>query len=455
MFRTESARMSMVVDDAPDGQVTVGGVTVGGATVDGVALGGATVDGATVDGATLVDGTMLRDLRRAAGVGLRRVASSSRVPVSDGHLSRVERGIRSVTPAIVTAYERALRVRVSDALARRGRGGGPFDGAQRQAFTSAVATVAVGGPSGEPPERLLAAGVSTTPAPARVGAPEVAHVEQAAAMVRDLDRQYGGGSAWQVAGGPLRWAVRLRAATMSDQVRERLETAVGSLAATAGWAAVDAGRQEAARALFTLALDGAVRARDADLRARVLAEVGAQFNHLGYPDDCLTIVRLADGDERVGPAVRHLLHGVKARAYAGKMDAHGSQRHLERAEEIAATVTPSTVPEWWGEFLPAQATAVTGQAAAEVAHLSGTDGDQADAHKCLLQAVDGLHAAGRSRTAALCLISLARLFLRNGDREQAACWARQAADAVDGLRSERVERALEQLWAPEPARHLE
>src|SRR5512138_1360347 len=103
---------------------------------------------------TVVDGATLRQLRQQAGVGLRRIASGAKVPVSDGHLSRVERGHRPVTPAIVAAYERVLGVRVADVLACRRRSGG-WDEQERRAFLTRVATVAVGGPPGEPVERLL------------------------------------------------------------------------------------------------------------------------------------------------------------------------------------------------------------------------------------------------------------------------------------------------------------
>jgi hypothetical protein len=53
---------------------------------------------------------MLRELRLWADLGLRAVArrSSGAVRLSDGHLSRVERGLRPVTPAVLAAYERAL-----------------------------------------------------------------------------------------------------------------------------------------------------------------------------------------------------------------------------------------------------------------------------------------------------------------------------------------------------------
>jgi transcriptional regulator with XRE-family HTH domain len=395
---------------------------------------------------TGVDGSVLRELRQQAGVGLRRIAGAAKVPVSDGHLSRVERGLRPVTPAIVSAYETALGVRVHDAVPGAEGGTRILDQARRQAYTSMVATVAVGGPAGEPVERLLAAaGGATTAVPARVGVSDTVHLEQGAALVRRLDLGFGGGLVWQMGSGLLRWAVRLRRSAMASAVRVRLDRAIGALAAGTGWAAFDAGRHDAARALFTVALEAAVQAGDVDLRGHVLADVGAQYNYLGCPDDCLTIVRLADGDERIGAAVRHLLHGVKAHAYAARRDADGCARHIDLAEAAAAAVEPAAVPAWMGEFHPAHAVAVTGHAAAVLACASGDDGDLVDAHKRLMRAADGLPATGRSRALALCRIRSATLHLAADQPAQAACLARQALESVVGLRSSRVERALAAL----------
>jgi transcriptional regulator with XRE-family HTH domain len=398
-----------------------------------------------------VDGATLRELRRRAGVGLRQVAGGSRVRVSDGHLSRVERGLRPVTPAVVAAYEKALGVRVG--ATGPGRRADPFDRTARQAFLTTVATVAVGGPPGDPVDRLLATGgedAAALPPPVGAGAAalpplggaDVAHVEQAALMVAALDLRYGGGLAWQMAGGLLRWAVGLRRGATGGAVRARLDAAIGAMAGRAGWAAFDAGRHDAARALFTLALDSAVQAQEVDLRAHILADIGAHYNYLGSPDECLTVVRLGDGDERVAPAVRQILHGVKAQAYAAKQDPPACARHIDLAEAAAAAVRPDEVPAWMGELVPAHTRAVTGHAAAVLACASGSDADLADAQKRLMQAVDGLATTGRVRALALCQTRLALVHLRGGDREQAAGWARQALSVSVELRSARLWRAL-------------
>src|SRR5690606_2833064 len=101
---------------------------------------------------------------------------------------------------------------------------------------------------------------------------------------------------------------------MGDPVRSRLDAAVAALAARVAWAAFDAGWSEAARATATVALEAAVRSDEVDLRAHILADIAAQYNDQGYTGECLTVVRLADGDERIGAATRCLVHAVRARA---------------------------------------------------------------------------------------------------------------------------------------------
>jgi transcriptional regulator with XRE-family HTH domain len=384
---------------------------------------------------------LLREQRKRAGVGLRRVAGRSAWSVSAGHLSRVERGERPVTPAIVAVYEQALGIRIADAVADPTWLAGHPD-PRPEAFTSTIGKVAAGGGLIEPVERLLEpAAAGPVAVPARAGHPEVAHVEQAAALVRQLDQRFGGALACQMAGGLLRWAVGLQEASMADPVRARLHAATGALAAWAGWAAFDDGRQRTARTLFTMALHAAVRADDADLRAHILADVAAHYSYLSYPDQCLTILRL-EGDERVGPAVRSVLHGVRAYAYAAKQDPAACAREIESAEAAGAAVAPGALPAWLDGFEEPHTQAVCGHAAAILARGSGQEAHRADAYKRLSYAVESLDPSRRARAVALCQTRLAMLHLADGEVPEAAQWARRALAATVDLRSVRVRRDL-------------
>jgi transcriptional regulator with XRE-family HTH domain len=273
-------------------------------------------------------------VRENIGVPLRRIARQA--GMSHGHLSKVERGEhgRPVTPAIMAAYERVTGVKLAEAAAnvaerrdrdtgRRGKSWRPgqLTDMRRQAYNAAIGAIAIGGHLGEPVSRLIdSTGRPITPTPPEDG--DVAQLEQLVAVLTELDLRYGGGLISQASKALLRWAVvMLDAAYVPAPTAARLAAAVSALAARAGWSAFDVAAHEAARSLFRLALYTAARAGDPDLRAHILADVAAQHNQLGYHQDALAVIRLGEGDDRVAPAVRMLLHGVKARVYAALGDA--------------------------------------------------------------------------------------------------------------------------------------
>lgn len=111
------------------------------------------------------------------------------------------------------------------------------------------------------------------------------------------------------------------------------------MAHRAGWSAFDVGSHEQARSLLRLALYAAVAGGEPDLRAHVLADIAAQHNQVGYHRDALEIIRLAEGDDRVAPEVRMVLHGVRARAHAALGEADACHRQIEAAGRAQDTAT--------------------------------------------------------------------------------------------------------------------
>jgi hypothetical protein len=392
------------------------------------------------------------------GVPLRRIARMA--GMSHGHLSKVERGEygRPVTPAIMAAYERVTGVRLAEAVvavaerggkpaARRGKvwRPGELTDMRRRAYNAAIAALTIGGHLGEPFGRLLdSTGRPLTPAPP--DAADVAQLGQLAELVTALDLRHGGGLMSQVGKSLLRWAViMLDAMEMDDRVSRALHAVVGGLALRSAWSAFDTASHEAARTLFRLALYAAGRAGDPDLRAHVLADVAAQHNYLGYHEDCLEIIRFAEGDERVTPAVRMVLHGVKARAYGAIGQDDACRRHIDLAEQ-AFTSAPD-VPGWVGRLRdPAHLAAMTGHAIAELVHNgAGDDADAAEAQKRLGQAVETFDPASHAR--ALCTTRLAMLHLRADETEPGVHWARQALDSAANVYSARLFRDLATIRA--------
>lgn len=63
-----------------------------------------------------INGAQLRQARITAGIGLRELARQA--GVSFGHLSQIERDLRTITPSDVLRYERALNAKIEDAVER-------------------------------------------------------------------------------------------------------------------------------------------------------------------------------------------------------------------------------------------------------------------------------------------------------------------------------------------------
>lgn len=172
-------------------------------------------------------------------------------------------------------------------------------------------------------------------------------------------------------------------ACMANEVRRRLDVAIGSVAAWAGWSACDSHRFGAARALLEFALGAAVRADEPDLRAHVLVDIAGLRHYLGCPTDALRVLRLADGDERIGPAVQSMLHGARARVYAGMGERDVCEREVQLVEDAAARVEPQAVPDWLGGWEFAHVQAICGHAYGQLAEVSGSLAELTEAHKRL------------------------------------------------------------------------
>jgi hypothetical protein len=94
----------------------------------------------------------------------------------------------------------------------------------------------------------------------------------------------------------------------------RLSAVLGRLCRRAGIEARASNRHESARVLLLLALNYAATADHPDLRALILADIADQAAEIGYPDDALATLRLADGDERISESARAVLKAVRAGA---------------------------------------------------------------------------------------------------------------------------------------------
>jgi transcriptional regulator with XRE-family HTH domain len=416
-----------------------------------------------------VDGPTLRAVRENTGTPLRRIARSA--GMSHGHLSKVERGEhgRPVTPAIVTAYERVTGVRLDEAAAKvaerrlreAGRDAkvwvpGQMTDPRRVGYNAAIGALAVGGFLGEPVSRLI----DSAGRPAIPPVPDLwdlAQLEQTCQLLTGLDMRYGGGLVAQLGKAVLGWAVpMLNARDMDEPDATGLHAVLAAIAHRAGWAAFDVAAHESARSLFRLALSAAVRGEDHDLRGHVLADVAAQHNQLGYHHDALQLIRLGEGDERISPPVRMVLHGVKARVYGalGQVEPCRQQIQAAQAAFDQPTPEPPERPGWVATLAtPARLEALAGHALAELAIRTGDDGHRGEAIQRLTRAVDGFDPAVHARAHALCLARIGLLQTSSGgenDSDQFAQWVRERLPDHERIRSQRLAAVLENTPPAQP-----
>lgn len=332
---------------------------------------------------------------------------------------------------------------------------------RRNAYNAAMGAITIGGHLGEPAHRLLdSTGRPVTPVPPDQA--DITQVETLAACLTGLDLAYGGGLVCQVSKAILRWTVPMldQTSSMAEPDGARLSSAIATLAHRAAWSAVDVGAHEPARALFRLALYGAVAGQDPDLRAHVLADIAAQHNLVGYHHDALAIIRLAEGDDRVTPPVRMVLHGVRARTHAALGHADACHKQIDAAERChgqAAACQASSRPlagapagaGWTGTVAtPGRLMAITGHALALLFRHTGSIDHRDEALTRLGKAADQLDPERHARAVALCHAEQARLHLDAGERDEADLWTRRTRELAEHIRSGRLAQLQTALVPP-------
>lgn len=321
-------------------------------------------------------GAELRAMRERAGAGLNELARA--IGKDRGHLSRVERGERDATPALVAAYQAALTP-------------GTLEDMRRRSMLAAGAAL---------PVLTLTGGAAST----RVGAAEVAAVRS---LALDMDMSHPLGL--DAAETALQRAAGMLHARISPLVAHDLHEAVALLADRVGWGRFE--EQRGAESVLTFAHRTAQRGQDAALHAHTLLTLAVTTS--SAPTAVATLEYALAGTVR--GSERANLHAVAARR-AATYDKRLAREHLERAFDVEPTPVGS---EWATRLVetPGHLDAIVGFACYAVGH--------PDAKQRLTRAVAEL-APNRQRTRARCHIRLAGLALDAGDDDEATTQVQQA-----------------------------
>jgi hypothetical protein len=179
--------------------------------------------------------------------------------------------------------------------------------------------------------------------------------------------------------GQLRWSAGCLEATCPDRLRPELYFAVGDLANTAGYMALDAGADEQARRIFSFALYCAEQAKDWPLRAEVLGYMTVHAIWTGQPDEGLTLAEQAlVRQDRLTATQRSMLHTDRASALAKMRRIQEALTALGTADDHFAQFTPANAPPFLAYHNPAVHALRTGQTLGKLAILGHNPGEATD-----------------------------------------------------------------------------
>jgi hypothetical protein len=290
---------------------------------------------------------------------------------------------------------------------------------------------------------LLEGSSEPTPIPRRIGATDIEQIRTATRVFESWSRTYGGGVVREAVMGQVRYSAGLLAATCPDRLRPQLYSALGGLAETAGYVALDADAHREARRVLRFALACAEEAKDWPLRAYVLSCMAEHAVWTGQPDDGLTLAEQAlVRPDRLTATGRALLHNDRALALAKMRRISETLSAIGAADEHFAHATPANDPPCMALYGEAHHALLTGRPLADLTLLGGRDPGETT-HR--LETAAAGYSVGEVRARAICLTKLASLTMATGDPLQAATIGHEALDAAGTLRSRRTAEQLREL----------
>ncbi|WP_055567196.1 hypothetical protein [Streptomyces atriruber] len=284
-----------------------------------------------------------------------------------------------------------------------------------------------------------ALGLDTIPSAGRLGTSDAERIHSIVPALYQHDHALGGGALYAVADDALqRVHFALNHCIYGDRVERQLYAATGDLAASAGWFAYDAGRQESATGLYNEALQAGMLARDGMLQARVWSNLAMQARLLGRDTEALRVGRAAieTRQAKADPWLMALLHCRQAVGYARTGDRVHAQRSLARAE--SAYDRGKGEPTAWLTFLtPAELTGLAGAAHQAL----GQHRRAQELTSSALGMLDGRF----ERNRVYYTVQSAQALLDGGELEHAAAEASRAAAIGQRVQSQRVQDKLRGL----------
>lgn len=397
-------------------------------------------------------GTVFAAVRQQTGLSQLQLADL--LGLSQSRISAVERGERRLThvslaarlatvlciPAPLLGFPADAHTDVPGSVA-----GEEVSWLERRDFLALV-TAATLGSSLHPELSRLSALLPGQPEPVtrrRIGAADVDAIEAITDGFRRSDFAHGGGLCRAAAVAQLHQVRHLEDALCPPEVRTRLLVATAELASMAGWMAYDVDDHDAARRLWTYALDTARRAddhpRSPDLAVDVLLDMAHQALHLNRVGEALHLARLASATAAnrkhpVSTITQGYISAVLGWCRAALGEAEPTRRAIGQAQETYAAADPAATPPWAWFVTDAEITAQQGHSL-YLLSLSHP--------KFAPEAIDRLTSAAAGygtayeRSRAVILPPLACVQFQAGNLDAAVTTGYDAVAAISGLSSTR------------------
>ncbi|MEU6122798.1 hypothetical protein [Streptomyces sp. NPDC047123] len=282
-------------------------------------------------------------------------------------------------------------------------------------------------------------GLDAIPSAGRLGTADVERIRAIVPALYTHDHALGGGALHAVAEQALHAVHRaLNHCTYGSRIERALYAASGDLAASAGWFAYDAGRQEDATALYSEALQAGMLAGDGMLQARVWSNLAMQARLLERDQEALRIGRAAveTRQAKADPWLMSLLHCRQAVGHARVGERTRAERSLARAESAYGRTSGARAP-WLSFLTPAELTGLAGAAHQAL-------GRYARAHELTLSAL-GMLEPRFERNRVYYTAQSAQALLDGGEIEAAAAEALRATVIGRRVQSDRVRGKLDGL----------
>jgi len=276
---------------------------------------------------------------------------------------------------------------------------------QRRDLLRAGSSLAISG--------LLASVVGGEPGGTSATSDVLDELTQRLVSLRKLDNTLGGADTYRLYAAEAELTAHLlRGSPLRDDMRRGLLALHAEQSQQAGWAAFDAGWNDAARDHYRRSHTAAMEAGDAGLAGNALAFHAYLLIGLGEPARSISVKSLHAADQSgVDPAVRALLYSRAAWTFALDGDADATARCLGHAEE-AFTSAIGQVPDYAAWIDETELAIMTGRCWSEL-------------HRPLravpvLESALGRYSDAHSRDKALYSSWLADSYIDAGEIEQAA-----------------------------------